>query len=233
MTGGSRETENKVPRAVVFDRDNTLVELDRKIAHRYRCEISSAAPGLSLEAFSELWSGWQGGWPRAREDEPEFWSEFWGTLAARHEISSSSIARLVELGSLYHRCFRAFPDALECLTTLRAQGFSLAVLTNFRLPSIDLVLESSGIDPGLFEVMESSSSLGIRKPDPGCYLAIAEVLGVPPEDCAYIDDLAENVRGAISAGLSSCWVVDRDRRDSSGDIPTIGSLRQLPPLLLG
>jgi putative hydrolase of the HAD superfamily len=52
----------------------------------------------------------------------------------------------------------------------------------------------------LFDVLVLGFAVGARKPDPEVYRRTAELLGLEPEDCVVVDDLARNVRGARAAG---------------------------------
>lgn len=57
--------------------------------------------------------------------------------------------------------------------------------------------------PGFFEQSTAnffSYELGLIKPDLKIYEKAAELAGVCPEDCAFLDDRAENVEGARRAG---------------------------------
>jgi putative hydrolase of the HAD superfamily len=53
----------------------------------------------------------------------------------------------------------------------------------------------------LFKVALSSCYLGLRKPEPAIYRRALEILGRPAERVLFIDDRAENVAGAITAGM--------------------------------
>jgi len=55
----------------------------------------------------------------------------------------------------------------------------------------------------LFQVALSSCYLGLRKPEPAIYLRALDILGGPPERILFIDDRAENVAGAASAGMKA------------------------------
>ncbi|MFP5308339.1 MAG: HAD family hydrolase [Actinomycetes bacterium] len=46
-----------------------------------------------------------------------------------------------------------------------------------------------------------SAEVGVRKPDPAIFHLAAERLGVPPEGCAFVDDLPRNVEVATSLGM--------------------------------
>lgn len=46
-----------------------------------------------------------------------------------------------------------------------------------------------------------SHVLGLRKPDTPAFHAVAETLGLAPEEILFFDDTPDNVRGAIEAGM--------------------------------
>lgn len=46
-----------------------------------------------------------------------------------------------------------------------------------------------------------SGDVGMAKPDADIYLLAATRLGLRPQDCVFVDDLEENVRGAVAVGM--------------------------------
>src|SRR5262245_60846102 len=102
-------------RAVIFDRDNTLVYFDKSAIARLEEKIALIAPALDIDAVNETWQTWPGPWPLHSADEPWFWRTFWQTIATRHELSQETELALREIGAFYHTCFSAFPDAKECV----------------------------------------------------------------------------------------------------------------------
>ena len=87
---------------------------------------------------------------------------------------------------------------LPVVAVLRAAGLRTALLTNAD--------RDSDVPPdwrALFDVVVVSGEVGVRKPDPRAYALVAERLGVPPERCVMVDDLAGNCRGAVAAGMTS------------------------------
>lgn len=53
----------------------------------------------------------------------------------------------------------------------------------------------------LFDAVVISGEVGLRKPDPEIYALAAREVGMPPERCVFVDDIATNVRGAVAAGM--------------------------------
>lgn len=55
----------------------------------------------------------------------------------------------------------------------------------------------------LFDATALSYEIGLTKPDPAMYHAIADRLGVPFASCIVIDDQARHCAGAIDAGMQA------------------------------
>lgn len=60
----------------------------------------------------------------------------------------------------------------------------------------------------LFDVVVLSSDEGITKPNPVIFERTAQRLGVYPDECLFIDDIAENCAGAESAGMQALQFKD-------------------------
>lgn len=52
-----------------------------------------------------------------------------------------------------------------------------------------------------FDVLANSGEVSFRKPDPGFYLAVADLLGVAATECIVMDDSEENLAGARRCGM--------------------------------
>jgi len=63
----------------------------------------------------------------------------------------------------------------------------------------------------LFEHVVESSKLGFRKTDPRIYQHACELIGVPPEQCVYLDDLGINLKPAKALGMRTIKVGDPDQ----------------------
>lgn len=55
----------------------------------------------------------------------------------------------------------------------------------------------------LFDTVVLSYEEGLAKPNPAIFTLTAERMGLPPEECVMIDDLADNCEGAEVAGMKS------------------------------
>lgn len=213
--------------AVIFDRDNTLVRCDPVAVAALESRVVEIAPAIPLGAVTKHWTTWPGPWPCSYREEYDFWRAFWCSLAACYQVSNGATRALQEIGALYHTCFTAFPDAVSCLSALHARGMSLAVLTNFKLPSVHLTLQYAGIDPRWFRALLCSSTLGVAKPDTRAYLAAARVLNLSSHECIFVDDLPANVAAACAVGMRGI-LLDRQR---TADMPMLERIYDLNSLV--
>ena len=97
------------------------------------------------------------------------------------------------------------PGLIAFLQQARAQGLELGLGTSACKENVELMMSHQ--DLGAFfsaKVMELDVKRG--KPDPQCYLLVAERLGIAPEQCLVFEDAIAGVQAARHAGMR-CWGV--------------------------
>jgi FMN phosphatase YigB (HAD superfamily) len=96
-----------------------------------------------------------------------------------------------------------YPDALECLRQVGELGLRTGIVGNQTE-----TLEAWARDAALpADVISSSASLGVRKPDPEFFAKVVELIGHPAGDVAYVGDRVDNdVLPAAAAGLVAIHV---------------------------
>ena len=125
-------------------------------------------------------------------------AEFEQILAARLlRVDGAAVAA----EGLLRRMFAAslpVPAMYDTIRTLRAAGFSTALLSNSwgcdEYPRADF--------PGLFDTVVLSGEVGMRKPEKEIFLHAAETLGLAPAECVFIDDMEANVAAAQACGMT-------------------------------
>ncbi|HWC83508.1 MAG TPA: HAD-IA family hydrolase [Pseudonocardiaceae bacterium] len=88
------------------------------------------------------------------------------------------------------------PPLVDALKLARAKGIVTALVSNSDALDAQVVRWAD-----LFDAIVLSGQVGVAKPNPGIYLMAAEQLGLIPEQCVFVDDLPENVRGAVQVGM--------------------------------
>jgi len=56
--------------------------------------------------------------------------------------------------------------------------------------------------PDLFDAVVISSEVGMRKPEPRIFFHAAELLGLAPQECVFIDDIEANITAAEQIGFT-------------------------------
>jgi len=64
--------------------------------------------------------------------------------------------------------------------------------------------------PDMFDAVVISSEVGMRKPEPQIFLHAAELLGLPPQECVFIDDIEANITAAEQVGFTGVLHVQAD-----------------------
>lgn len=105
----------------------------------------------------------------------------------------------VEADGLLTRMFSGFgaePMMAEALRHAKQAGLSTALLSN----SWGNEYPREGWDE-LFDVVVISGEVGMRKPEARIYELAADRLGLAPQQCVFVDDLAPNIQGAAEVGM--------------------------------
>lgn len=96
-----------------------------------------------------------------------------------------------------------YPDAVPCLGALRGAGFAVGICGNQPV-AMERWLAASGVAADL---IASSDSLGVAKPDPAFFSTLAELTGHSPAETAYVGDRVDfDVLPAAAAGLAAVLI---------------------------
>jgi HAD superfamily hydrolase (TIGR01509 family) len=101
---------------------------------------------------------------------------------------------------------RVHPDAAALLDGLRALGLRCGLCANTFDPPVlfRADLAAQGI-AGRMDAVVLSCELGVRKPHPAVYAAVAAGLGAAPGEVLFVGDrVADDVAGPAAAGMRTC-----------------------------
>ncbi|TQM96302.1 HAD superfamily hydrolase (TIGR01509 family)/beta-phosphoglucomutase family hydrolase [Ornithinimicrobium humiphilum] len=104
----------------------------------------------------------------------------------------------------------AYPGSVRVLDDLAGRGTEVAVVTSSR--NGPHVLRTSGLADRFEVVVDGgvAAEKGLRgKPEPDTYAYAAELLGVPVERCAVVEDAESGVRAGAAGGFGLVVGVDR------------------------
>jgi HAD superfamily hydrolase (TIGR01662 family) len=128
-----------------------------------------------------------------------------------------------------------YPDAADCLRALHDVGYRIGVVGNQPARA-----EGALADLGLpIDLLATSSTWGVHKPDPRFFARIATELDVPAAEIAYVGDRLDNdVQPAAVAGMQAIFIrrgpwawIQAPRDDPAEASLTIATLSELPAAL--
>lgn len=131
---------------------------------------------------------------------------------------------LADSGRLIDRLFAGMTADGEMVAAVR-RAKSAGIRTGLISNSLGEGRYDRSTFPELFDGVVISGEEGMHKPQPEIYLLGAERVGLPPQECVFVDDLRENCTGAEAVGMTA--VLHR------GADSTIAELERLLDVQLG
>jgi HAD superfamily hydrolase (TIGR01509 family) len=101
---------------------------------------------------------------------------------------------------IYDDIFSLNPAALDVLARVKAAGYTTLLLSNTDPERFGFIRRRFP-EILFFDDYVLSYELRLLKPDAAIYLEAARRAGSAPGECVFIDDMEENVKGAVAAGL--------------------------------
>jgi HAD superfamily hydrolase (TIGR01509 family) len=212
-------------RAVIFDVDGTLADTERD-GHRVAFNEAFETAGLnyrwSVDEYGELLTttGGRRRIERYLKSRGHPGAEAAALAAQLHQDKTRRFVALIRAGTMDAR-----PGAAELIGALRADGVATAVATtgtgDWVLPLLDMLF---GVDA--FDVVITGSDVTDLKPDPAVYLETLVRLDLAPTGVVAVEDSANGVHAAVSAGLRCVAVVNGYTRDQnlSGAVAVLDDL---------
>jgi putative hydrolase of the HAD superfamily len=143
--------------------------------------------------------------PEAGIPPESFYDAQAALLAERLKIDPESAKektdRLIYRGWEEHFArIKPFPHVAETLSSLKALGFRLGLLSDFPPRR---KLELLGLD-SFFDAVFSTEELGALKPAPAPFVKLASAMGLPPKDILYVGNSPRyDIIGAKKAGMKA------------------------------
>lgn len=219
-------------KALIFDVDGTLA--DTEMAHLAAFNHAFAQMGLDwcwdVPLYTRLLEV-SGGKERIRaywESRGDLPRELTGgaveqTIARIHELKTAAYEQAVQDGMVQMR-----PGVLPLMAEAMDAGLALAIATTTSPVNItSLLKQAMGLDwQSHFSVIEDATTAPRKKPDPSVYLQTLKRLGMGASECLALEDSANGLKAARSAGLATVIT----QNDFTAHHDFAGALRVLPSL---
>lgn len=190
-----RGTKKEVT-TLIFDLGNVITKpQDQTYAEKMR---SILAPEISSETFTTAYYARRRDYDRGDVDHRNYWRSVAEELGVPSPEGRFDELRDADLKSW----FNIDEDMVNYLREIRGRARHLVLLSNIHRDGVEF-LESHFPWKELFESRVYSCEHRVNKPDAEIFRIAVSKVGESPENCLFVDDLAENIEGGRSAGLNA------------------------------
>jgi HAD superfamily hydrolase (TIGR01509 family) len=225
-------------RAILFDLDGTLLDLDLEaFLDRYFAELETAATPLArhsettvdiMSALHRATSAMMAEHPGTTNRET-FYAEFsnrtgvdlnmhWGVFDAFYRDVFPGLRDTA----------RPAPGAREVVSVAQELGLRMAVATNpiFPREAVEHRIAWAGLADVRFDLVTSYEQMVACKPHPAYYRQVASLLEVDPSDCLMVGDDHVLDMAAADIGMKTYYVGSREgvAADIAGDLTALAEL---------
>lgn len=182
--------------AFLFDLGNVVVGIDfeRALSHWALSAACSAADLRARFCFDEAYERHE----RGEITVTEYFTDLRRTLAV--DLSDE------ELMDGWNAIYTGAIDAVVAQLPAMARSRPLYAFTNTNLCHHAVWSRLHAEVLQHFEHIFLSCHLGLRKPEPAAFAAVARHISVPMDRILFFDDTEENVVGAQAVGMPAVWV---------------------------
>ncbi len=205
--------------AIIFDLDGLIISSEQVVRDSWH--EAAHSHGYDMSPMYHRLIG------NCRDKSNAILEEFFGNdfpLEELREQVSIIVDRRIDNGELSLK-----PGIKPLLEKLNNTEKKIGLATSSSMNWIERALVPQGIAHH-FEVIVTRDHVTKTKPDPECYLTVAERLGVAPEDCLVLEDSHQGVQAALNAQMKVFMVPDLIEPEKwvyAKGIPVLSSLEEL------
>ena len=178
--------------------------------------------GLSEDLFHSGYWAHRHAYDRGDLNAQAFWSK--AASASNTLLTPNQLASLIAADIDYWSTLN--PPMLAWVERLQRAGVPTGILSNMPDP-METGLRARYAWIEAFDHHTWSHALNLAKPEPAIYLHAAQGLGVEPANILFLDDKAENIEAALTAGMQAMQYTDHPAFEREMTARGLGPLLQL------
>ena len=195
-------------RALVFDVFGTVVDWHGSVAREARGLAKEKGLRLNAARFAKTWrAGYRPAMDRVSRGEAPFQKidaihrAILEEVLAKFKITNLAEEEKAHFNLAWHR-LKPWPDSVRGLKRLKSK-FVVGTLSNGNTSLLVNMAKHGGLP---WDVVFSSDTFNLFKPDPGMYLGAADRLDLKPSEVMMVAAHKPDLRAAAQQGLKTAFV---------------------------
>lgn len=188
-------------KAIIFDMDGVLIEA--KDWHYEALNRALSLFGFEISRYDHLTT--YDGLPTSKKLEM---LSIEGGLPRRLHSFINEMKQGYTMEIVHAKCKPRFTQEYA-LSTLKAQGYKLAVASNSIRNTVEIMMQKAQLNTYLDEML-STADVKKPKPDPEIYTTAISRFGFSPTECLVVEDNKSGIKAALSAGAHVLIVKEVD-----------------------
>jgi len=190
-------------KGAIFDMDGLMLDTEKLLVKFWRQAAAEYGYNMTFENVLSIRS-------LSRKYSVPLLKGIFGEEFPFQEVRS----RRIQLMNAYidENGFDIKKGLFELLDFLKEKGIRIAVATATDLERATVYLKKAGAFDYFDEII-CGNMVKNGKPEPDIYLAAAEKLGLPPQECAALEDSPNGIKSAYSAGCRVIMIPDLSQPD--------------------
>lgn len=214
-------------KAVYFDRDNTLTKKNLELNEKLKNKIESISHKNYIMNNDKMFNIFKiikskGYNCKTYENEVAFYKEYYKELLRVEGLTDENIIDKygLELFNMMWLKDRVLFDEVKfVLKELKQLNLKIGIISD-TTPSLQKTLETLNIG-NYIDCYTSSTEAGVMKPDPKIYNLALSKLNLKANECIYVDDYDEEVKGAEKLGFKAFRIIRNNLEKQHFDISSL------------
>jgi putative hydrolase of the HAD superfamily len=240
---GRREGSPVALKALLLDIDDTLVDTHYGFGVAMSAVFERWIPDLSGHRRQEAIAHWladsSGHFSAYTRGETDFVTQRFRRAQELHTTFGGPVLTRDNFGTWDEHYLKAFasgwrllPWARELVLWARQEGLAVGAVTNMVAVVQQEKLDRVGL-ADVLTLLVTMDTFGVGKPDPRVFHEACRLLGVEPENAAYLgDEPAVDAVGAKDAGLHGIWFNTKSLQQAPEGVHVVRSLVEVPDVLM-
>lgn len=189
-------------KAIIFDWGGVCCSEGEPFASKALQKKISLSPEQIAEKVRNIYNGYYIG----KYTSDSFWRE----IISFFDLKESPEINTRALSDAYLDSYFIYPDIMDIILNLRKK-YKLGLLSNLTPEMRDKIKEKHDLEKYFdTEVFSCDTDVAAMKPDQKPYKIISKRLGVPIEQCLFIDNSLKNIEAAKALGMKAILFLNKE-----------------------